>query len=628
MCGIAGIYRPGGLVERHELEAMARALRHRGPDAWGVWHEGPIGLAHTRLSIVDLSERGAQPMRDGAGARWVTYNGEIYNHKVLRERLRARGVPLRSTSDTEVLLELHALHGDAFLEQIEGMFAFALFDRERQRLLLARDRAGEKPLFYMPLARGGVAFASEIKALRAVEALGVTADTDQIAPFLVYGYAPSPATFYRGVFQLEPAHCVSFSPGAPTPPRRYWSPSFEPRRSLPFDEAKHELRSRMRDIVRDRLDADVPVGAFLSGGLDSATVVGVATRDLGRTVHTYSIGFEDPTMDESADARLSAQHLGSVHEEFIVTESDLPSVEMLVAHHDGPFGDSSALPTYLVSKMARSRVTVAVTGDGGDEVFGGYPRFIGGQLGELVPSWAGRLGQGAAQLLQRAGLGGGDPSGRAPVARARRFAASMARPLEHKLLHWNAIFAPDVVPSLLRPEHRTEGRGLTLHNDLVFGETVGQSALGRILHHNFRTYLPEDLLVKVDRCSMAVSLETRSPLLDSGLVEFVGSLPDSYKIRGMTTKRLLRETFRDLLAPELLKRPKRGFGVPLWKWFDGPLAPLLDDTLRSDQARLYRYLDRDEVRRRVWSSPRLDAPRAYQAWALVTLELWLRQVGG
>lgn len=624
MCGIAGIYRPDGAIEEHELSAMTRALHHRGPDGRGTWREGPVGLAHTRLRIVDLSERGAQPMHDVAGNLVITFNGEIYNHRPLRRSLEASGYVFRSTSDTEVILACYERHGDDFLAHLEGMFAFALYDRRRRRLVLARDRAGEKPLFYRPLPRGGVAFASEIKAMRAVPALGVEPDTDQIAPYLLHGYAPSPATFYKGVWQLEPAHSMVFSDGPPSPPRRYWAPSFEPRRACSLGEAREEVRARMRDIVRDRLDADVPVGAFLSGGLDSATVVGVATRDLNRQVHTYSIGFTDPSMDESPDARLSARHLGSIHQEFIVSEADLPPVELLVYHHDGPFGDSSAIPTYLVSKLARDHVTVAVTGDGGDEVFGGYPRFIGGQLGELVPRWAGRLGQTAAEAL--GGLLPAGQNGRSTLARAKRFAAAMARPLEHKLLHWTSIFPPDSLASLLLPEQRHLAATAGRHSDAVFSETLGQSPLARILHHNFRTYLPEDLLVKVDRSSMAVSLETRSPLLDSGLIDFVGSLPDDLKIRGFTTKRLLRETFRDLLAPELLTRPKRGFGVPLWKWFEGPLAATLDGALRTENALLYRYLDRREVERRLWSSPRMDAARSYQAWSLLTLEIWLQQM--
>jgi asparagine synthase (glutamine-hydrolysing) len=637
MCGIAGIYRPGGEAPRAELEAMAAALGHRGPDAHGLWFDGPIGLAHTRLKIVDLSERAAQPMTSRSGALRLTYNGEIYNHRRLRPELERRGVSFRSTSDTEVLLEGYAEHGDAFIERCEGMFAFALWDGARQRLLLGRDRAGEKPLFYMPLARGGVAFASEIKALCAVRSLGVERDLDQLPAFLVHGYVPPPATSYKGVLQLEPGHLAAFSEGPSAPPRRYWAPSFSPPPSRPaptYDDAKRELRERMKQIVSDRLDADVPVGAFLSGGLDSATVVGVATRDLGREVHTYSIGFEDKAMDESGDARISARHLGSVHEEFIVSERDMPPIELLVRHHDGPFGDSSAIPTYLVSKMARSRVTVAVTGDGGDELFGGYPRFIGGVLGEHVPRWAGRFGQDLAQaaLVVGRATGADLTNSRSPVARAGRFAAAMERPLEHRILHWNAVFPPASVGGLLPGPGPGPGRGaafdprsLTRYNDVVFSETVGQPPLARMLHHNFRTYLPEDLLVKVDRCSMAVSLETRSPLLDSGLIDFVGGLPDSFKVRGLTTKRILRDTFRDLLAPELLSRPKRGFGVPLAGWLDGPLAAGLNSALRGESPELYRHLDRTAVERALWGPGPLDAVRAYQAWALWTLEVWLKQ---
>ncbi len=627
MCGIAGLFRPESTIERSDLEAMARALRHRGPDAWGVWNAGPAGLAHTRLKIVDLSERGAQPMVSRSGQQRIVFNGEIYNHRPLRRDLEARGVPFRSTSDTEVLLEGYAEQGEAYIKKLEGMFAFAIHDAVRGELFLARDRAGEKPLFYLPLPRGGVAFASEIKALRAVVGLDIEPDFSQIAPFLVYGYAPSPGTFYRRVRQLEPGHTLLCRPDQEPLLRRYWAPSFSPAPGAPrFEDAKAELRSRMRDIVRDRLDADVPVGAFLSGGLDSATVVGIATRDLQREVHTFSIGFDDPEVSELGDARLSAQHLGSIHEEFIVTEADIPSMELLVHHHDGPFSDSSAIPTYLVSKMARERVTVAVTGDGGDEVFGGYPRFLGGQLGELVPRWAGRAGGSLAAMMGLASRALGEQTSRAPAARAQRFAAAMARPLEHKMMHWLAPFPPEQVSSLLRPEHRSEALGLALHNDGVFSESVGQTPLARILHHNFRTYLPEDLLVKVDRCSMAVSLETRSPLLDSGLIDFVGSLPDSYKTHGFTTKRLLRETMKDLFAPELLSRPKRGFGVPLARWLGGSLSGKLSEAIRTETAEIYRFLDRQAVERLLWPGQPLDAARAYQAWALWSLEVWLRSL--
>jgi asparagine synthase (glutamine-hydrolysing) len=625
MCGIAGIFRPRSTVDRAELEAMASALGHRGPDAHGIWLDGPIGLAHTRLSIVDLSERGAQPMTSASGKAKIVFNGEIYNHRRLRLEQTATGIRHRSTSDTEVLLEGYARDGDDVLAELEGMFAFAIWDEGRRRLLLARDRAGEKPLFYMPLPHGGVAFASEIKALRAVRALAVERDTSRIPFFLVHGYVPPPTTFYRGVYQLAPASSLVFSEGTDAVPRQYWTPVFQPsERTTSYDDAKAEIRSRMREIVRDRLEADVPVGAFLSGGLDSATVVGVATRDLGRPVHTFSIGFEDVAMDESADAKLSARHLGAIHEEFIVSERDIPDIGLLVHHHDGPFADSSAIPTYLVSKMARSRVTVAVTGDGGDEIFGGYPRFIGGMLAEQIPPALARAGRGAVARAERSPFWSAGSTSQSPFARATRFAAAVERPLARRLLHWNAIFAPETVPGLLRDPAATTTDGLARYSDDLFEGTRGQTPLARMLDHNFRSYLPEDLMVKVDRCSMAVSLETRSPLLDSGLIDFVGRLPDDFKIRGLTTKRILRDTFADLLAPELLKRPKRGFGIPLARWLDGVLATPLADAIRTERAEIWRHLDRDAVEREIFCRPKLDAARALKAWTLWTLEIWLR----
>ena len=603
---------------------MCGALPHRGPDAKGTWSAGQIGLAHTRLRIVDLSEAGAQPMHAASGRAHIVFNGEIYNYLELRRTLAARGVTFRSSSDTEVLLAAYEEWGVALLPRIEGMFAFAIWDSSAESLFLARDRAGEKPLFMKRLTGGGVAFASEIKALSAVPALGIERDLDRIPEFLVTGYVPPPATFYRDVVHLRPAHAVEFSRGATRAPRPYWQPCFEAASPAPtYAEAQEEIRERMRVIVRDRLSADVPVGAFLSGGLDSATVVGVATRDLNRTVHTYSIGFDDRAMDESKDAKVSAAHLGSIHEEFIVGSRDIPPIDLLVRHHDGPFADSSAIPTYLVSKLARARVTVAVTGDGGDEIFGGYPRFIGGLLADRVPR---ELASGGRRLIERVQTTSLWPRGKtssSPFARASRFAAAVERPLERRLLHWNSVFPAELVPSLTRAHAIPEAA--IRFNDASFHETEGQSSLARMLHHNFVTYLPEDLMVKVDRCSMAVSLETRSPLLDSGLIDFVSRLPDGFKVLGTKTKRILRDTFDDLLAPELLRRPKRGFGVPLARWLSTDLKTEMEGTLFPADAEVWRHLDREPVMRQVFDGP-LDAARAYQAWTLWTLQTWLRQV--
>jgi asparagine synthase (glutamine-hydrolysing) len=554
-----------------------------------------------------------------SGDYTLVYNGEIYNYRELRRQLESRGVQFRSTSDTEVLLEGYALFGETIIDRIEGMFAFAIWDAKTKQVVLARDRAGEKPLYYLPRL-GGVVFASEIKGILCVEPR-VERDLSQLSSYLIYGYVPPPATFYEGVRQLEPAQVVRFGSGADGVPKTYWKPKFVPASRISYPAAQQELRSRMRNIVRDRLQADVPVGAFLSGGVDSATVVGVATRDLNRTVRTYSIGFEAPEVDESSDARMSAAHLGSVHEEFILSPNDIPSVELLVRHHDGPFSDSSAIPTYLVSKMARSRATVALTGDGGDELFGGYPRFVGGAIAEHLPRLAGSVTRRAVTRLATYFSG----TSRESLERAERLAAAVERPLESRLLHWNSVFPLPTQRAVLLPDYQLSANQASDYNDRVFFESTGRPPISRMLDHNFRTYLPYDLLTKVDRCSMVVSLETRCPMLDSSLVDFVGSLPDSFKIQGLKRKRILIDTFRDLLAPGLLHRPKRGFALPLARWLEGPLKPQLDDAIRSKQARIYRYLDFDQVQRLLFApedSWRLA--RATQAFALWTLEAWLR----
>lgn len=634
MCGIAGILRDEskGPVTDAELAQMASSLAHRGPDGHGIRvlsaaHGASLGLAHTRLSIVDLSERASQPMTSNSGRTTIVFNGEIYNHRKLRERLEAMGARFRTTSDTEVILEGYEVWGLRVIHELEGMFAFALWDHREERLHLVRDRAGEKPLFVFE-GGGALAFASEIKALRAVSALGIEPTPEPLLDYLVHGYVPPPGTFYRGVTQLLPGHhavaVVSNGVVGRLVTERYWRPVFQRRRTVPsFEEAKREVRERMRAIVRDRFEADVPVGAFLSGGLDSAAVVGVATRDLGKNVHTYSIGFEDAAWDEAPDARLSAEHLGSTHEEFRVSQRDMPSIPLLVRHHDGPFSDSSAIPTYLVSKLARAKVTVALTGDGGDEVFGGYPRLLAGAMASYVPSVVrGLLGRVASSLPDTG-------PGMAALDRARRLGHAASLSLEDRAIAWGSLFRRDEALALFggRDWSASLSKESSAYDRAVLDESMGQTPLARLLDHNFRTYLPDDLLVKVDRSAMAVSLETRAPFLDSGLVDFVGGLPDSYKQRGSTGKRLAREAFSDLFAPALLTRPKRGFGVPLDTWLEGPLRAELDDHLATESARIYQFLDRDAVYSDLYKKGHLDWNGAQRAFTLWTLEVWMREVG-
>jgi asparagine synthase (glutamine-hydrolysing) len=535
------------------------------------------------------------------------------------------GARFRTSSDTEVILEGYELWGQRVLHELEGMFAFALWDHRAGQLHLVRDRAGEKPLFVFERA-GVLAFASEIKALRAVAALGIEPTPEPLLDYLVHGYVPPPGTFYRHVTQLLPGHhtVVAVASGklGRAVTERYWRPVFQRRNNVPsFADAKREVRERMRAIVRDRFEADVTVGAFLSGGLDSAAVVGVATKDLGKNVHTYSIGFDDAAWDEAPDARLSAEHLGSIHEEFRVSQRDMPPVSLLVAHHDGPFSDSSAIPTYLVSKLAREKVTVALTGDGGDEVFGGYPRLLAGALASYLPApLRGLLGKAAARLPDDL------PHS---VERARRLGHAAALSLEDRAIAWGSLFRREEALALFgaRDWPASLSKNSSAYDRAVLDESVGQAPLARLLDHNFRTYLPDDLLVKVDRSAMAVSLETRAPFLDGGLVDFVGGLPDDYKQRGTQGKRLARAAFADLFAPALLTRPKRGFGVPLDTWMNGPLRAELDDHLATEDARIYQFLDRDAVYSDLYKKGHLDWNGAQRAFTLWTLEIWLRDVG-
>jgi asparagine synthase (glutamine-hydrolysing) len=634
MCGIAGILRDEskGPVLEAELVNMVQALAHRGPDGRGVrvldaGGGASLGLAHTRLAIVDLSDRAAQPMTSNSGRTTIVFNGEIYNHRRLRARLEAMGARFRTSSDTEVILEGYEVWGQRVVHELEGMFAFALWDHRTGQLHLVRDRAGEKPLFVLEREGSGVlAFASEIKALRAVAALAIEPTPAPLLDYLIHGYVPPPGTFYRDVTQLLPGHHTVVATSAGKLGRavteRYWRPVFQRRHTVPsFADAKREVRERMRAIVRDRFEADVPVGAFLSGGLDSAAVVGVATKDLGKNVHTYSIGFDDAAWDEAPDARLSAEHLGSTHEEFRVSQRDMPSIPLLVAHHDGPFSDSSAIPTYLVSKLARSKVTVALTGDGGDEVFGGYPRLLVGALASYLPApLRGLLGRAADSLPNDL------PHS---LERARRLGRAAGLSLEDRAIAWGSLFRRDEAIALFgtRDWSGSLSKNDSAYDRAVLDESVGQSPLARLLDHNFRTYLPDDLLVKVDRSAMAVSLETRAPFLDSGLIDFVGGLPDSYKQRGTQGKRLAREAFADLFAPALLTRPKRGFGIPLDTWLNGPLRAELDDHLATENARIYQFLDRDAVYSDLYKKGHLDWNGAQRAFTLWTLEVWLREVG-
>jgi len=620
MCGIYGAV--GGGSEAAARAAVA-ALHRRGPDASGVWVEGGVALGHARLRVIDLSEAAAQPMTGCDPRIRLTYNGEVYNHHALRAELEGLGHRFRSRSDTEAIVHGYEQWGDAVVERLDGMFAFGLWDGGKRRLLLARDRTGKKPLFYARGPSGSLSFASEIKALVAA---GLPAELDEQAlPMLLsWGYVPAPATLHRGVVALPPATRLTFEPGVGGAPTLgtdvYWRPTFlETPLEVGVDEAAARVRELVTAAVERRLEADVPLGAFLSGGLDSTIVVGILARHFGRPVQTFSIGFAgDPAYDETSYAREAAAAFGCHHTEFIVEPSAFAAIEELVELHDGPFGDSSALPTQAVARLTRQHVTVALTGDGGDELFAGYLRFLAAEAAERIPPVVRRGMARAGALIPRAlpekSLG----------ARARRFLGAAALPMADRVAGWGSLFSAEL-GALLRPEVQD---GLDLgapgawQRGFFGGD--GRSALAQLLDHNFRAYLAYDLQTKVDRCTAGVGLEARSPFLDTALCEYAGRLPDDLKRRGTTTKWILREAFKDLVPERILRRGKMGFGVPLATWMRGPLRAPLWDYL-APGARLDSLLRRDAVDallRRHAAGEDLSA----RLWLLLTLEVWLRSL--
>jgi len=622
VCGICGYLSRGGPAEGSTLRAMTATLAHRGPDGEGLHLDGPVGLGHRRLSIIDLSEAASEPMTNEDGSLWLVFNGEIYNFRELRRSLEGRH-RFKSQGDGEVILHLYAEKGDAAVAELDGMFAFALWDVRQRRLLLARDRTGKKPLYYHD-GPGVFAFASEAKALLAHPGVPHERDPAALPLYLTYGYVPTPGTFYRGIRALPPAHTLAVTEAGTGAPQRYWRARFTSDGSGMGDaEAEERFVSLLQTAVERRLVADVPLGAFLSGGLDSSSVVALMARAAGSRVKTFTIGFAGGAeYDERAHARLVAESFATEHTEFVVEPKALDLVDRLVYHHDGPFGDSSAVPTYLLSELTRTRVTVALNGDGGDEVFAGYLRLYGGALSERVPRAAFAALSGLLSLLP-------EPRDRKhPLRFAKRFAEAGRLPLLERYLRWNAYFTDDL-PSLLRPEVASslDRAALLVSFRSAYAAGAG-STLARLLQLNFETYLLDDLQVKMDRMSMAHGLEARSPFLDTALVEFGASLPDRLRMRLGKGKLLLRRAMQEILPPSILARGKMGFGAPLGAWFRSDLQGFVRERLLDPSSPIFEYLQREAVESVIARHGAARADLSARIWALLTLESWLRQEQG
>lgn len=623
MCGICGVVNfSGEPVDEGAVASMAGRLRHRGPDALGVAQPLPgVGLGHTRLKVIDLSDAANQPMTSRDRMTWVVYNGEIYNYQALRETLAGYGRSFVSQSDTEVILQAYEQWGEECVARLDGMFAFAIFDGRRRHLLLARDRTGKKPLFYYR-DDARLVFASEIKALLVHPSVPCEFYEGILPRYLTYGYVPPPETFYANIRALPPASLMVVDlPDGRERQRTYWELPLPER---PLRVSRHEaiqgLRERLTEAVRKRLVSDVPLGAFLSGGIDSTIVVGLMSRLTGGPIHTFSIGFRgDPRYDETPYARLIATQFQTRHTEFMVEPKAFELLERLVYHYDQPFGDASAIPTFLLCALTREHVTVALNGDGGDECFAGYRRFQAAAVSTRLPRW---FSGAAARFLTT--LLPPTAQRHRQVGELIRFFNAAQRPWDERLARWISYF-PDPA-GMLRPELRAQ----VGDDDWLaparrwLAQAQRCSPLTQALYFNFQEYLPNDLHVKMDRCSMAHGLETRSPFLDTEVIEYAARLPDPMKLHGLTTKVILKEAFSDLLPPAIRRRAKQGFGVPLDAWFRTDLREAVEDLLLPPTARLSAYLEPHAIREHWRAHLRGDRNMGLPLWSLLTLELWLR----
>src|SRR5438093_1091805 len=605
MCGICGVVSSNGGAVTDRVAAMSATLVHRGPDSFGEFSDGDVALAARRLSIIDL-ETGDQPIANEDGTLHVVQNGEIYNYRELRRELERAGHRFRTQGDTEVLLHLHEEHGDGFAERLRGMFAIAIWDVSRRRLLLARDRFGIKPLYYRA-TDSELAFASELRALPRGEI-----DLDALEAFLAFNSVPAPLTIFKEIRKLPPGELLSWEDGR-VGLKRFARPA-------PIDELREdeeaelveELRSRLRDSVRAHLVSDVPVGVLLSGGVDSAFLAALAAEESSEALRTFSIGFEERSFDELADARLVAQRYGTQHRELVLRPDAALLLPALAEAFDEPFADSSALPTYLVSQLAAGDVKVALSGEGGDELFGGYYTYSADLIAARVGSLA-RLARPLVELL---------PTSTAKASfdyRAKRFVRAAHLPPLERHHGWKEIFSADA---------RAELTGRSSAFDPVdllrarFAETEGAEPLARLQDVDFGLYLVDDLLVKTDRASMAHSLEARVPYLDPAVTNLAFVLPRRQRVRGLRKKVLLRKAVAPLLPQEIVRGKKRGFSIPAAAWLRGELEPFARDTLSDDTLRRQGYFRPEAgagwVDRHV--AGREDLSR--QLWGLLAFTLW------
>ena len=625
MCGICGKLIFNETIPTPEsIRAMCKTISHRGPDDEGIYTAPHIGLGQRRLSIIDLASRACPPLSNEDRTVWLVFNGEIYNFQELRASLQQRGHRFATNTDTEVIIHLYEEEGFACLQKLRGMFAFALWDQRRELLFCARDRLGKKPFCYTLTSQSFV-FGSEIKAITADPAVSIAPNYHSIDQYLTYGYVPSPLTAFQGIQRLRPGEYLTCDLKGRVMTECYWQPPLAQKTQATQEEIEAELLQRLRESVRMRMIADVPLGAFLSGGIDSATLVALMAQESSRPVKTFSIGFEQEAFNELPYARLLAERYGTEHHELIVKPNAAEVIPLLVQHYNEPFADSSALPTYYVSQMTRQQVTVALSGDGGDESFAGYDNYA------AIMQWNrwDRLPQWLRTLLATGGRGLLHSfAHHNTAARLRRGLAMLAAPnIKARRLQFGTLLKPEEKRLAYTPLFRSLMTTPPIPTDplAAYPWEEGMDDLDWLMRHDQGFYLPDDLMVKTDIASMAHGLEVRCPFLDHELVEFAATIPAGLKRNTTGGKLILKRAVQHLLPMDTLNKPKTGFGLPVAHWFRHELAPLLKATLLDETSirrglfeprLLQKMVSEHQEGRRDWSG---------RLWAFLFLELWFRE---
>ena len=624
MCGITGYTNASGKpVDREILERMNCAIIHRGPDEDGFYVNDNVGLAMRRLAIIDLAG-GQQPMHNEDRSKWIVFNGEIYNYQEIRADLDKRGHKFYTNSDTEAIVHLYDEFGEGGLEYLRGMFAFAIWDERKQELFIARDRLGKKPLLYSLQPNGDLIFGSEFRALLEHPSVERDIDYDAIDSYLSYLCVPAPQTAFNQIRKLEPGHWLKWKNGK-IETQRYWRPDFSHKIKITEEEAIEETTRILRESTKLRLISEVPLGAFLSGGVDSSTIVALMAQESSTPVKTFSIGFEEQDYSELKYARRVAEHVGAEYNEFIVRPNAMEVLPLLVRHYGEPYADPSAIPTYYVSRETRKYVTVALNGDGGDESFVGYERHVAMKFAEFYHRLPRVL---RSYLIEPATLAlPGSTDFRNRFARFQRFlkAASMSR--SERYFQWLSTFPPEAKQELYTSDLKNQSKGnvAITYLDKYVGHKNGTGIVDKTLLTDIMNYLPNDLLVKVDIASMANSLEARSPFLDHKLIEFAATLPEHIKQKGSETKTLLKKIAARLVPREVIYRQKMGFAVPLRYWLGNEMHDFTRETLLSERA-TSRGLFNTSVVERLLKEQRDDVvDNSWKIWTLLMLELWYRE---